>query len=596
MTKKERSKLIKLVTIILIVTIIIIAIGVTVIYSTTDMLKSDKTLFFKYLEQNTENIETAMQMIDKDNLRNSKYEEKSTYDIEYTEKMGTTSENTNNAINGLKLVVEGQKDPEENYNYKNIDLQNNNNDEIKIEYLQQGDSYGIRIPELFNQLFLVVDNGDLGGFLTNIGLIQENNLPKDFLTTDTDVLGNLHFTDEEIQTLKNKYIQLVGANMPGANFTSQKNQTIKIEGKSVNVNKYVLTLTKEELNQIYVNILGALQEDEMILEKISNIQKIIDKTNVLFDKPIDLQEGFKTKINDMISEINKTNIGNEETKIIVCENYKKTVRTTIEGEDYQIDFDVLSADEEIASFAISKSGEEVQKILVKNNGGKSNISVDSKIKDEEYSFYVESNKEENTNGFIKKTSITYKKDNYKLIVNANREITQLSYIQKLAEMKENNTIKLNTLEEKVLNTVKQRVDEKAQQVKSDINMDDIQNFRYALGMAQDTSNLIPGENPTESEKSRFNAKFNFLNTEEEMDSKALLNAIDIFKDNLIGFEVPSNNQIKILINRNQNNEEYVENLKKYVENNRNKKFKVSLEYDGQTGFVKYVIIDIISAR
>ena len=47
-----------------------------------------------------------------------------------------------------------------------------------------------------------------------------------------------------------------------------------------------------------------------------------------------------------IEKINKTNIGNQETKIIVYENSGKTIRTAIQGKDYEINFDYINTQDE----------------------------------------------------------------------------------------------------------------------------------------------------------------------------------------------------------------------------------------------------------
>ena len=69
--------------------------------------------------------------------------------------------------------------------------------------------------------------------------------------------------------------------------------------------------------------------------------------------------------------------------------------------------------------------------------------------------------------------------------------------------------------------------------------------------------------------------------------------IDIIKNNLIGIEVTSNTTLKLKISRNEYNEEISQTLTKYIENMKNEKYDISIEYDEQTGLVKYVVLNIV---
>ena len=80
---------------IIIIPVVIIAIAaMAVLYFTTDFLKSNKTLFFKYF---TQNIDAAKIVIDNksekeysNKLKQSKYEAKTTAKAGYTENMNSS--------------------------------------------------------------------------------------------------------------------------------------------------------------------------------------------------------------------------------------------------------------------------------------------------------------------------------------------------------------------------------------------------------------------------------------------------------------------------------------------------------------------------
>ena len=122
---KNRKK--KLIAIILFLVVsLIIATILIIFYLSTDIFKSNQTLFLKYFEKNIENlveIEKIFQDMEYEKkLKNSKYLEEIQLKFNYIEDCGTTSENTSNIINELKLTLEGQVDNVNKYNYKDIKL------------------------------------------------------------------------------------------------------------------------------------------------------------------------------------------------------------------------------------------------------------------------------------------------------------------------------------------------------------------------------------------------------------------------------------------------------------------------------------------
>ena len=124
-----------------------------------------------------------------------------------------------------------------------------------------------------------------------------------------------------------------------------------------------------------------------------------------------------------------------------------------------------------------------------------------------------------------------------------------------------------------------------------INIEDIEQVERALGIIQDKTRLEGGE-LTEAEKKRFNSRFQFIKTG-ELNKQEMLETIKVFEENLINLEVVSDTELKIEIDRNKNNEEYVNILKNFVDKEDRRQYNVKVEY-GDTGLVKYVIMEIVT--
>ena len=142
MARKKRRMVIGLT--ILFLLIIILAILLT-LYFTTDMFKSNKTLFEKYLLQGMAQIsnlddETHMNELNQ-LLENNKEQNVLKGNITYEE-----NGQKDNVINNINLEITGQTDKKENYNYQDISLTDENEQTLyKAEYINDNNIYGLRL-------------------------------------------------------------------------------------------------------------------------------------------------------------------------------------------------------------------------------------------------------------------------------------------------------------------------------------------------------------------------------------------------------------------------------------------------------------------
>lgn len=592
MTKKGKKKMI--IALMVIILVLIIAAFVA-LYLMTDMFKSDKTLFLKYLGKNAENLETVIETFENQEVINNKCEKNTEIRVNYIENLGTTSENTSNAINNLKIAIDSQNDKENEYNYNNIKLLNNEEQIMNIEYIQDKSNYGIKFSDLFSQ-YLLVEHNNIKEFLKKTEMTDEQieKIP-DLLEKDFNILNDLKFNEEETESLRSKYTKVITDNVGTGKFTKQKNQKITINQKPVFVNEYTLTLTKEQLNNLYVKVLEAAKEDEIILKRIEYLQQYINEINTIFDEPINLKDIFIANIEKNIEDINKNNIGNEETKIVIYENAKQTVRTSIQTPDYQIDMDVFQDNGKYIEFSRKEKDDEVQNIIIKNDGNEFAVNIENKKEKEPYTLNIETIKETGNN-ISKNTTITYEIKDYKIEAKIAQKIKKVQEFEKQVTLIEKNSIQLDTLQQEeldsILNKVKENLDKKIESIKEEIKIEDIQEVEKALGIKQDRSRL-EGSGITEAEKNRFNSKFQFLKVG-ELSNEEMLKTIEVFQENLVSFEAISGTELKIEIDKNNNNEEYVKVLKDFVEKDNRKKYNVEVQYDDETGLVKYVIMKIVT--
>ena len=377
MTRKKRITLI----IVIIVLVLLIIGGIfTFLYLNTDMFKSNQTLFVKYLGKNSENIQDLQNIINKTEydelLKTNPYNVTSEIKVNYTQNVGTTEENNNNSINQLKMTIEGQTDNNNNYDYRNIKLLKNDEQVMQNEILHTSNSYGIKFTDLFNQ-YVVVKNENLKDLLKRIGYTDEQiEFVPNSIDFSDNIIEEIKFSNEDIESLINKYTSIITQNIGETSFQRQKNQVVEINGQNYLANAYSLVLTKEQLNNVYINILENLKEDEIILNKIDEIQNKINQLT-LGENNQDLKNDFTQKIDLTIGRIRQTNIGTEETKIIVYENSGKTISTSIQTQEYQINLNCLNGYNELV---FNENDTVTYKITIENVDNKLAINIENNKK------------------------------------------------------------------------------------------------------------------------------------------------------------------------------------------------------------------------
>ena len=587
MTRKKRITLI----IVIVVLVLLIIGGIFIfLYLNTDMFKSNQTLFVKYLGKNSENIQGLQNIVNKTEydelLKTNPYNVTSEIKVNYTQNVGTTEENNNNSINQLKMTIEGQTDNKNNYDYRNIKLLKNDEQVMQNEILHTSNNYGIKFTDLFNQ-YVVVENQNLKDLLKRIGYTDEQiEYVPDSIDFNNDILQDIKFSNEDIESLINKYASIITQNIGETNFQKQKNQMIEINGQTYLANAYILSLTKEQLNNVYINMLENLKEDEIILNKIDKIQNKINQLT-LGEYNKDLKNEFTQKIDLTIGRIRQTNIGTDETKIIVYENNGKTISTSIQTQEYQMNLNCLNGYNELV---INENNTETYKITIENVDNKLAINIENN-KNQKSSLSIERTYEENDKKKDENYKVLYEIDDKKIEANINKT-TEIAPIMENAQVFNNdNAVVLNNLEDsmmkEIINRVQTGLNEKIESVKQQINYPDIEQMLKDIGLIKDTGILVSA-GISETEKNRFNSMFELLKGE-NLSGETISASIQSVKDNLLTVDIVNNNELKIGVSRNQSNEEIVNVLINFFNENQNEKYNIDVEYD-ENGLVNQLII------
>lgn len=606
------------VSIALILLIILTVIGY--LYLKTDLLKPKEKLFAKYLMQNFENMEflKVENNSEIENLlNNSKYTSQIEGTIEYTENIGTSNENKNSQINNVGIKIDSNIDKTNNYDYKNISIKKDNEKLMGLEYLNQDEMYGIRLSGI-KQFVSVKDN-------------EENNTDEDIdvnkikeLTSKIDLNSIFNLTNEEKQTLLNTYIGVIQNNISADKYYKQPNALITVNNQDIKTNAYYIKITLEEYNNLYIKILEQIIKDDIILSKIDALENEIKEKYPFYNEDETLREKTINSINDKIKEIENNNIGNDEVKITVYENNMKTVRTSIEKTTEKLTIDLYNDSIIKIDYTKLKDNTEEQIIKVEKteNNNQLNISVEyDKLQDSEKINETQFNYQQTfeNDKLNKKITLGISNEKYKgvfKIVDNTKVVQEFENQIKL----DKDNVKLDEIQEERKEIIKKILLENIQGQLSNlfsvVSLEDYSSMLQNLKLVKKkTEQITNNEEVTDIERKRFNSQFEFF-VSENLTSDNIKELLNTVKNNLEDVKILTKNgeiqnldtnkissyqesseyiknisEILIFVKQNSNNEEKEKDALDFIENNKNNKYNVSIEYDNN-GLTKIIRVKI----
>ena len=311
--KPNKSK--KIIIIIIILVILIGGAGVTFAFLKTDIFKSNKEMFFKYIAQIED--ESLKKYFEK--IQTTGYEDKGKFWAEIT-KNGEKLEALKNMDN-FSITYEGKVDAANNKSEQNINLNYSNEVSVPTIYRQTNQIMGIYNKYLHKSKFISIEEGN--------DLIEGEsiNIPPISISRNTEELKN---NGNSIVT--GKYISILNENLKDSNFSKENNNDLT---------SYKLTIKPEDLKNTILQLLNILISDESALKYIT------EDTGVA-----------KQYINELIQLIENISIENEDNIIIVVSEKNKTLNSIeIKYQEFNINIIKIKSEDEVEYGITLKSNE-----------------------------------------------------------------------------------------------------------------------------------------------------------------------------------------------------------------------------------------------
>ena len=585
---------IKIIIIILIVLIFLVGIGGTVLYFTTDMLKSSKILFQKYIAQDMQNIvdvfEVSKEEQNIDLLRKSDYKEATNATLKYLEK-----ENDEQEVYTIK--EEGINKAQENSSYRNISMSYGDNVLMSVDLLSQNNTYGFRLANLVQQ-FVSVQNATVPYFVSSMGL--DGSIFQETLK-GVDVAGLLDFSDEEVEQLTNTYMSVVLKDLDKAHYSLKRNSIITLNNKeSVTTNAYTLTITKNELDKLYKKLLNQAINDNIILAKLDSIDSKIKEAGFKEAEGKSLKEQYISNLKEIVDGLEYQGEDSRKISVTVYEQKGRTVRTLIKTENAEYEIDLDSSNGKKLSLKTTEITGEEKKIKLYTLGKTDNEQGRNRefsYSDENQNLEVALNTVQTDSEIAVDTNVNYKSTDITSIDFTSKTQIELSANEAIpVNFDETNNILLNNYEGdrilSILDSLKNRAIASLEQSQSIINTKLLNNIILKID-EKEQKQQQQEKDDEELKKEKFNNKF-ILYEGENVEQEYVQKLIKTVSENMEDYQVVSGTQIKILIKEGVKNEQKANEILTAIDSSKNT-FNIKLNYDEQ-GYVNSIDITVYEKK
>ena len=370
------KKVIKVLIIVLIILIFAIVGAFAYLYFGTDIFKTDKQMFLKYVSESKDFIYNQLKDEDLDNykkkLQNTPYENNGKISISYD----TESSNKTNEMKlaeNSNIAISGKVDKTNKINLQNIKVNYPQSKGIDIDVLAQDDMYGFRINNILKN-YIVIENSNLQEWVKELGLNEEliKLIPNKI---DSNLIDSI-ISEDEVNQLVEKYTKLVINELNDDMFskTNQDNTTV-----------YSLKINETQLNNIAKRVLETAKEDEAIWQVI---RRVFTNLSIYSEEEVDNKiDEFKNKLEDYINDYSEENTDE-------ADFFENTTTDSSKEEKIYV-YNLYIEDKELTR--IESVNDDQSQIISKTENG---ISIEITRKDifseEEYvsALNIEKNKEE----------------------------------------------------------------------------------------------------------------------------------------------------------------------------------------------------------
>lgn len=257
MNQKKNTKILL---ILIIIIVIIILAGVGILVFATDIFKSDKEMFFKYMAD----IGDFKKGFIDDGLKQYFEKKNNTpYNDEGEFSVNISSDNEQKKfenVNNFNISFSGQVDTANSKAAQNISLNYSNDVKFPINYKQIENKIGLQTKYVGSK-FVAIETEKLNKFSEDLDDVESYGEMVDKLQK----MEKVELTEDEKSHIKDTYITVINQQL-------EKDKFSKV--KESDMSGYKLSLTGTDLQNVLVKLLETLKNDQTTVDKLNEYLKI----------------------------------------------------------------------------------------------------------------------------------------------------------------------------------------------------------------------------------------------------------------------------------------------------------------------------------
>ena len=246
--------------ILIIIIVIIILAGVGILVFATDIFKSDKEMFFKYMAD----IGDSKKGFIDDGLKQYFEKKNNTpYNDEGEFSVNISSDNEQKKfenVNNFNISFSGQVDTANSKAAQNISLNYSNDVKFPINYKQIENKIGLQTKYVGSK-FVAIETEKLNKLSEDLDDVESYGEMVDKLQK----MGKVELTEDEKSHIKDTYITVINQQL-------EKDKFSKV--KESDMSGYKLSLTGTDLQNVLVKLLETLKNDQTTVDKLNEYLKI----------------------------------------------------------------------------------------------------------------------------------------------------------------------------------------------------------------------------------------------------------------------------------------------------------------------------------
>lgn len=317
-----KNKKLRLKIIISLVVVIIIAIIIAILFFFTDVFRTKKGAFFRYLKMTSSNLE----ILNTDEFKEYETLKETTPYIRNAEMIVKSSSNiaNSNIMDKLKFTMTSKvNNSKEKANY-NININSANTNLATMSFARDKNIYGFNSP-LISSAYIGIKNEDLSKISSAI--VGDMYVPDEIVKIKMDKLLEVSRVEK---THIDSYYDLLKLDSIDTAYSKSENN-IEIAGNKYNTTKYTLSLSQKESADIQISLLTKLTQDSIMMDFLTSKFKLLN----LDEKYTDINT-INVAMREKIENLKLHSEQAEDIEISVSEYRQKNVQLTVKINDNSV--------------------------------------------------------------------------------------------------------------------------------------------------------------------------------------------------------------------------------------------------------------------